>query len=68
MSFKSYYDKLDADGKKQLSKKMKVTLGFLSQLATGHRKAGIHVIAKLERATNGALTRAEIRPDIFGEV
>lgn len=67
MSFKNYYDNLDASEKKQLSKKMKVTLGYLSQLATGHRKAGIHVIAKIEKATNGALTREEIRPDIFGE-
>jgi DNA-binding transcriptional regulator YdaS (Cro superfamily) len=66
MSFKSYYDDLSAGQKKELSEKMKVTLGFLSQLATGHRKAGVHVIAKIEKATNGALTRAEIRPDIFG--
>jgi DNA-binding transcriptional regulator YdaS (Cro superfamily) len=66
MSFKSYYDSLDSSGKKELSGKMKVTLGYLSQLATGHRKAGIHVIAKIERATNGALTREQLRPDVFG--
>lgn len=68
MSFRSYYRKLNAKEKKELSEKMKVSIGFLSQLSTGHRKAGVRVIAKLEKATNGVLTRAEIRPDIFGSV
>lgn len=35
---------------------------------SGKTKPSAASAIKIERATNGAITRAEIRPDIFGDV
>ena len=66
MNFKDFYKKLSAEEKRELGKNANLSLQYLSHLANGHRNAGLKMIIRLEKATNGALTRAEIRPDIFG--
>lgn len=68
MKFKIYYDNLSADKKRELCERMRVTKGYLSQIARGRRNIGIRVAIKLEGATNGELTRAEICPQFFGQV
>ena len=41
---------------------------YLWQVATGWRgrKAGIDLVKKIEEATGGAVTRYDLRPDIYG--
>lgn len=39
---------------------------YLSQLVHGHRKPSVKLTKKIEAATKGAVTRFDLRPDIFG--
>jgi len=39
----------------------------LYMIAKGHKKAGAKLAGALEQATDGAVTRYELRPDVFGE-
>lgn len=38
----------------------------LYMISGGHKKAGPKLAGAIERATSGAVTRYELRPDIFG--
>lgn len=40
------------------------SVDYLYQLAGGHRKASLELADRLQRAANGALTIAGIRPDL----
>nr|WP_241547348.1 YdaS family helix-turn-helix protein [Xylella fastidiosa] len=35
-------------------------------IALGHKRAGHQLVKSLERVTNGAVSRYQLRPDIFG--
>lgn len=39
------------------------TLGYLRQIAYGNRQASAEVAARLESATNGDVTRKQLRPE-----
>ena len=39
---------------------------MISQISTGRRKVPAYICRKIEEATKGAVTRYELRPDIFG--
>lgn len=41
------------------------SLGHLWQLAGGHRRASPDLAKRLEAATDGAVTRSDLRPDIW---
>lgn len=43
-----------------------VTPGLVSQWITGRTVITPERAAQIERVTNGAVTREELRPDIFG--
>ncbi|KQH72802.1 hypothetical protein AOT81_11920 [Xylella fastidiosa] len=38
----------------------------LYMIALGHKRAGHQLVKSLERVTNGAVSRYQLRPDIFG--
>ncbi len=40
---------------------------FISQLATGHRLVPCKYVQIIENATQGAVTRYDLRPDVFGD-
>ena len=40
----------------------------ISRLLSNDRKASVRIAAAIEKATDGKVTRAHLRPDIFGEV
>lgn len=39
----------------------------LYMIALGHKRASWKLAARIEAATNGAVTRHDLRPDVFGE-
>lgn len=42
------------------------SVGSLYLICLGHRKPSHALAARIERATEGAVTRVDLRPDIFG--
>lgn len=40
---------------------------FISQMVTGRRKVPCGYCLAIEHATRGAVTRYQLRPDVFGE-
>jgi DNA-binding transcriptional regulator YdaS (Cro superfamily) len=65
MKFKTYYDNLTAAGKRDLAKKAKTSAAYLSQLANGHRKAGLKTLFVIEAATKNRVTKKDLRPDLY---
>jgi DNA-binding transcriptional regulator YdaS (Cro superfamily) len=47
--------------------KANTSSAYLSQLAHGHRKAGLKLIHAIELASNGEVGGHDLRPDIFGD-
>lgn len=50
--------------RQRLAAEAGTTVAYLQQLAGGHRKAGIEMIARLHKASYGALTLEGLRPDL----
>lgn len=67
MKLKPYYLSLDSDGKSQLAKRLKTSKVYLYQLAYGRRRPDWKYAIRIETATDGRVTRYELRPDIFGK-
>lgn len=62
---KKYWDSLTQQERSQLAKRVGSSAGYLRLVFTGHKKAGFTLAQKLEAETAGAVTRAELRPDIY---
>ncbi|ATX62785.1 MULTISPECIES: transcriptional regulator [Yersinia] len=41
--------------------------GYLNLIAYGHRKASPALAKRIEVATSGAVTKEQLRPDIYGD-
>ena len=65
MLLSQHLRELDKDGREQLAARVDSSSGYLYLLAGGHRKASPTLARKIEEATGGAVTRHELRPDIF---
>ncbi|MBU2856168.1 helix-turn-helix domain-containing protein [Acidithiobacillus ferrooxidans] len=57
---------LDEFGNRALAQALGVTPSLISQWKTGRRNVSPESAIRIERATNSTVTRAELRPDIFG--
>jgi DNA-binding transcriptional regulator YdaS (Cro superfamily) len=59
----------DIQGRQRLADQCGTTAGYLWQVASAWRgrKASVELAKKIEAATDGAVTRYDLRPDIFGE-
>ncbi|MDH4228956.1 MAG: helix-turn-helix domain-containing protein [Nitrospirota bacterium] len=49
----------------RLARECGTTVGYLYQVAGGHRRVGVSLALRLERATSGAVCRCNLRPDLF---
>jgi DNA-binding transcriptional regulator YdaS (Cro superfamily) len=58
----------DADRRAALAKRLATSPQYLWQIATGWRdkRPSALFARKIEEATEGAVTRYELRPDVFG--
>lgn len=48
---------------RKLAQLLDTSPSYVSQMLHGHRRVGIDMALRLERATDGAVTRRELRPD-----
>lgn len=53
-------------GNARLAAKLHVSAGMVSQWLTGNRPVAAHHCIPIEMETHGAVTRYELRPDVFG--
>ena len=63
-TFKDYYELLSPEGKVELAEKAGTSVAYLSHLATGFRKAGADMIARLTVADKN-ITVEMLRPDLY---
>ncbi len=66
MNIKTYLQELSPDEKIKFADKAGTSTAYLSQLVSGHRKAGLKAIAGIERASDGKITANDLRADIYG--
>ncbi len=52
---------------KELARRVGVTQGMVSQWLRKHRPISAEKVLPLERATDGLVSRQELRPDIYPE-
>lgn len=64
MDFFSYWQKLDAEQRQALADASETKVVYLSQVAYGHRQVSQKLALNIERATGGAVTRHDLRPDL----
>jgi DNA-binding transcriptional regulator YdaS (Cro superfamily) len=50
---------------KELAQRLKITQGAVSQWATGSQRVTAERAIDIELATDGAVTRQELRPDVY---
>jgi DNA-binding transcriptional regulator YdaS (Cro superfamily) len=62
---KEYWDSLTKEQQSTLAGKVGSTPGYLRLVFNGYKKAGFSLAQKLEDATNRAITRGVLRPDIY---
>jgi DNA-binding transcriptional regulator YdaS (Cro superfamily) len=66
MNFKDYMAALSADEKRTLAKAADTEVIYLIQIAGGHAQPSPKLANRIEQATNGKVSRHDLRPDIFG--
>lgn len=57
--------KTPPDRREEVAKKAGTTVGYLWQLAGGHRKAAPEIAERLQEASEGEITIAGLRPDLI---
>ena len=66
MELREYLDQGHASAS-QIGEACGVRVQTIGRVANGRRDASPQLAIRVERATGGAVTRQELRPDIFGE-
>ncbi|MFC3191092.1 YdaS family helix-turn-helix protein [Pseudocitrobacter faecalis] len=62
---KEYWDSLTKEQQFSLAGDVGSTHGYLRLVFNGHKKAGFALAKKLEETTSGAITKSDLRPDIY---
>lgn len=67
MNLATYVEQLPRGGKKLLAIQLGITASYLSRLISGDRSITAERAIQIEDASNGAVSRVELRPDIRWE-
>lgn len=67
MTLSDYLSQLERGGKSRFAEKIGVSKSFLRQMEVGTAQIPINVAKKIEKHTQGIVTRAEVRPDVWAE-
>lgn len=66
MTLRDYLKKLKkAEAKAKFADEVDASLGYLYLVAGSHRNASPKLCEKIETASNGTVTKSELRPDIW---
>lgn len=49
----------------ELARRLEVTSGLVWQWLNGHRRVAAEQVLPIEKATDGAVTRYDLRPDLY---
>ena len=52
--------------RQQMAQALGVSKAWFSQVTQGRRRTSAELCKRIERLTEGKVTRAELRPDLFG--
>lgn len=65
MGLAEYMRSVGRAGRERLASRCGTTVGYLYQIAGGHRRVGASLALRLEHGTGGAVCRCVLRPDLF---
>lgn len=68
MRLKKYFFDMDSAGRDSLASSCGTTRGHLQNVAYGYRDASPNLAVCIERATNGAVSRRDLRPDDWQDI
>lgn len=68
MELKTYLDREGRGSASDLARAIKAVPSLISQWASGDRQVPVGRCVDIERATNGAVTRQELRPDDWASI
>lgn len=68
MDLRTYLDCHGPEGIGALARTADTKAVWLRQIAFGHGRPSAELCRRLEAASGGEITRAELRPDLFGPV
>lgn len=68
MTLEEYFSDKKRGAKDALAKELGISRTWISQLIHGRGVCSPELAVEIERLTNGAVTRKELRPDMFGEI
>lgn len=60
MEMRDYYSGLKPEQKENLAKKVRTSVAYLGQIASGHRKAGLDLALRIQYATDQQVTVEEL--------
>jgi len=66
MDAKTFFTELGESEAKRVSELAGTSLDYFKQVMYGNRKFSHKLAIKIETASDGRMTRAELRPDIWG--
>ena len=67
MNLKQYFDEEPIGAIKEMAEYLGVTQSWMSLLIHERRKPSAALSKRIEEATQGLVTRRELRPDLFGD-
>ena len=65
MNIKEFVKTFQKPERERLAEQAKTTEAYLYQLAGGHRLPSVELAKRLEKASNGLLTRQEMLPHVY---
>jgi DNA-binding transcriptional regulator YdaS (Cro superfamily) len=66
MNLQDYFAEEPRGAKKEMAEYLGITQTWMGLLINGHRYPSLDLVKKIVRATQGLVTRHDLRPDIFG--
>ena len=68
MTLQEYFADKKRGAKDALAKDLGITRTWMSLIISGREVCSPELAVEIERLTEGAVTRKDLRPDLFGEV
>lgn len=68
MTLAEYFATLPRGAKSDMAREIGISQTWMALLIAGTHVPSAEVCVGIERYTNGAVTRKELRPDLFGEL
>ena len=66
MNLQQYFSEEPRGAKIEMARYLGITAEWMSKMISGKAKPSAALCKKLEEATQGLVTRKELRPDLFG--